>query len=171
MIHEVVMPGVGHYSEHAVKILTWQVGEGEHLERGQEILEVETEKSVVVIEAFRAGYLRKILALEGEEVLIGGILALISDAPTEPIPSRYLTGKGKITPPAHEPAAGPAPATTSAQSSPSGPVPSAVQALPAARLLADELGVDLARIRGTGPSGAITEADVRSAAGSTMDET
>ena len=65
MIDEIVIPDVGH-SEHSVTVANWLVAEGDHVERGQALVEVETDKALLTIEAFRSGYLIKILAWTGE---------------------------------------------------------------------------------------------------------
>lgn len=182
MAFEVVMPQMGAEMKEGT-ILRWLKKEGDPVERGEIIAEIETDKANVEIEAFEGGVFRKALANEGDTVPVGTVIAIIG-APDEDI-SAYVSAAPKpaaaqaVAAPAGEtertaaataeaPARGterPAAAVTEAPASaaPSAPPPRGdgrVRASPLARRLAQELGIDLSQIRGTGPDGRIVRRDV-----------
>jgi len=157
-MHEVVVPQSGTSSEQAT-ILTWFKREGDRVEKGQALLEIETEKAVLEVEAPASGVLRKILVAEGETVAVLTLIGLIGE-PDEPIPATAPSGP--------EPAAAaPVSAPTPVAQAPAVSVPPAtgrIVATPAARKLARQEGVELAGVRGRGPGGRIVREDVREAA-------
>lgn len=122
-------------------VIRWYKKEGESVEKGEPLVEVLSEKVTYDIEAPESGVLRKILAEEGKEVPVNGILGIVG-APDELLLETEETVK-------------PVPAEI-----PTRKVEKRVLASPAARRLAREYGVDLERIRGTGPEGRIVERDV-----------
>ena len=124
----------------------WLRKEGDKVEKGEVIVEIYVEKATFGIEAERSGYLRKILHEEGETVKVGEAIAYLADSMDEPIPEEK---------PAEEKAEVVAPPP---EAKPEEKVE--VKASPRARKLAQELGIDLSRIKGTGPGGRITEKDV-----------
>lgn len=143
-------------------ILRWAKREGEPFEIGEILYEVESEKAVNEIEAKLPGTLARITVGEGEECPVGTLLAVVAD------PGETLSEEEIEAAIAEESGAGtPAvPETGSGDRMPS-PVRERrrVRAMPRARALARELGVELAAIEGTGQGGAITVEDVRRAAG------
>ena len=150
----IVLPKSG-FSSEASTVIGWSVAEGDRVEEGQLLCEVETEKTTIEITAPASGLLRKILIHEGEKRPVGVTMGFIGEA-DEPIP------EVEDTPP-------PTPEATQATTAPS---PSArprraatgrVRASPAARKLASEHGIDLADLSGSGPGGAITTGDVERA--------
>ena len=150
----IVLPKSG-FSSEASTVIGWSVAEGDRVEEGQLLCEVETEKTTIEITAPASGLLRKILIREGEKRPVGVTMGFIGEA-DEPIPEVEDTPL-------------PTPETTQASAAPS---PSArprraatgrVRASPAARKLAAEHGIDLAELSGSGPGGAITTGDVESA--------
>ncbi len=154
---EAVIPKLDETTEVAI-VERWLVQEGDGVEQGQAICEVETDKALVQVEAPVAGTLRRQLIPAGTEVPPLTIVALVGD-PAEPIPevdpfARTAGGSQAAAPAAGAPAAAPSAAPTSA-----GPVAS-----PRARRLAEDLGVDLGTVTGTGPGGKITDRDVQRAA-------
>ena len=154
---EAVIPKLDETTEVAT-VERWLVQEGDGVEQGQAICEVETDKALVQVEAPVAGTLRRQLIPAGTEVPPLTIVALVGD-PAEPIPevdpfARTAGGSQAAAPAAGAPAAAPSAAPTSA-----GPVAS-----PRARRLAEDLGVDLGTVTGTGPGGKITDRDVQRAA-------
>ncbi|MEX1254105.1 MAG: dihydrolipoamide acetyltransferase family protein [Dehalococcoidia bacterium] len=174
MISEVVMPQMGADMEEGT-IVRWLKREGDAVERGEIIAEIETDKANVEIEAFESGVFRKVLANEGDTIAVGAAIAVIA-SPDEDI-SKYegaavatKTVEPKATaaattdaPRASEaPAAAEAPAV--AEETATAPSPARtngrVRASPVARKLAEEQGVDLSRVRGTGPDGRIVRRDV-----------
>ena len=152
----IVLPKSG-FSSEASTVIGWSVAEGDRVEEGQLLCEVETEKTTIEITAPASGLLRKILIHEGEKRPVGVTMGFIGEA-DEPIP------EVEDTPP-------PTPEATQTSTAPS-PSPSArprraatgrVRASPAARKLATEHGIDLAELSGSGPGGAITTGDVEGA--------
>jgi len=147
------------------KIVSWVKKEGDNVAKGEILLEVETDKAVVEIEAAADGVLAGVKSHEGDVVPVGTTIA-------------WLVAPGEA-PPADAPSAAPAARTmtsTSAASSSATPRESrqtadraveagkAPQISPKARRLAKEKGIDFTRIKGTGPDGTITSEDVMKAA-------
>jgi pyruvate dehydrogenase E2 component (dihydrolipoamide acetyltransferase) len=130
------------------EIARWLVSEGQVLAEDDPLVEIATDKTTVEIPSPAAGTVSKILVGEGEVVPVGTVLVVIG-----------ADGAERAAPPAASPAsAPPAPAATS------GPVAQGrIQATPIVRRIAQELGVDLAQLSGSGPNGRITEDDVRKA--------
>ena len=124
----------------------WLKKEGDKVEKGEVIVEIYVEKATFGIEAERSGYLRKILHEEGETVKVGEAIAYLADSMDEPIPEEK---------PAEEKAEVVAPPP---EAKPEERVE--IKASPRARKLAQELGIDLSKVKGTGPGGRITEKDV-----------
>ena len=151
----IVLPKSG-FSSEASTVIGWTVAEGDRVEEGQLLCEVETEKTTIEITAPASGLLRKILIHEGEKRPVGVTMGFIGEA-DEPIPE--VEDTLPATPQATQ---------TSATPSPSSPRPrraatGRVRASPAARKLAAEHGIDLAELSGSGPGGAITTGDVEQA--------
>ena len=188
MITKVFMPKLSDAMETG-KVIKWLKKEGDTVKGGDLLVEVETDKANVEIEAFGAGILRKIVVGEGGTVPVGEMIGVIAD-PTEDISSMAAAKPATPTPaakPAPAPAAasGPVPAMESYQSVPattvvvplapaapaapapavaaSAPVGGRVKASPLARKIAGQTGVDLQLIQGTGPGGRIIRRDVEAA--------
>lgn len=83
MITRVVMPPLGETMDEGT-VVKWLFREGDAIQKGESILEVETDKVVIGVEAFGSGVLRKIFVEEGTTVPIGALLAVIAD-PNEDI--------------------------------------------------------------------------------------
>lgn len=169
---EVVIPKLDETTE-AVTVERWLVQEGERVEQGQAICEVETDKALVQVEAPAAGALRRQLVAAGTEAPPLTVVALVGD-PGEPVPevdpfARTGGGAQSAAPAAAGgTAAGQAgaPAAGSSPAPPASTAPvAAAPASPRARRLAEELGVDLRTVTGSGPGGKITDRDVQRAAG------
>src|SRR3972149_11495732 len=77
MISEVVMPQMGADMEEGT-IVRWLKNEGDPVDRGEIIAEIETDKANVEIEAFESGVFRKVLASEGDTVIVGAVIAVIA---------------------------------------------------------------------------------------------
>ena len=163
MISEVVMPQMGSDMTEGT-IVRWVKNEGDPVERGEIIAEIETDKANVEIEAFESGVFRKVLVGEGETVSIGTVIAVIA-SPEEDL-SQY-EGVAVAAKPAVAAAAAPAaeakPAQAPAQAAAPAPTNGRVRASPVARKLAQEKGIDLAQLRGSGPDGRIVRRDVEAA--------
>ena len=82
MITEVTMPSMGADMTEGT-IVKWLKAEGDAIERGDKLAEIETDKTVVEMEAYSAGLLRKIVVAEGERVPVGELIAFIGDADDE----------------------------------------------------------------------------------------
>jgi pyruvate dehydrogenase E2 component (dihydrolipoyllysine-residue acetyltransferase) len=130
-------------------LVKWLKQEGEPVEKGEFLFQLETDKTVVELPSPERGLLKKIVVREGT-VAVGKTVAFIGDT-SDPLPdvaedeggsSGQLRGLGRTAPPAQSAEVG------------------SVRATPAARRRARELGLDLARVVGTGPEGRITQEDV-----------
>ena len=155
MAVEVFMPKMSDHMEVGV-ILSWLSKEGEKVERGQPILELETDKAAVELEAPESGYLKGIRAgvAAGANVPVGETIAFIAKTPEESVPVLPPLGGD-----ASQPAAEAPPEAVQAPLEADGGGP--VRAAPAVRRVARELGVDLKQVKGSGPEGRVLEADVR----------
>ena len=169
-----VMPKMGDTMEEG-KILRWIKHEGDAVQKGEALAEIETEKVNIEAEAFASGVLRKILAQEGETVPVGAPIALIGAA-DEPLPDEAKAGKSEKTATADQQAnvngATPTPAATRATGAAvaePGVAPAETTAndggrvfiSPLARHIAAEHNLDVTRIHGTGPGGRIIRDDVQ----------
>jgi pyruvate dehydrogenase E2 component (dihydrolipoamide acetyltransferase) len=162
MAYEVVMPQMGADMKEGT-LIRWLKNEGDEVTRGEAIAEIETDKANIEIEAFEGGVFRKTLAQPGDVVAVGQTIAVIGAA-DEDI-SMYEAGKAPE--PAMAGAARPAPAAAPAKGAPAavGAAPRGdghIRASPVARRIAEEKGIDLSRVSGTGPEGRITREDVES---------
>ncbi len=170
MISEVVMPQMGADMKEGT-VLRWLKAEGDQVERGEPIAEIETDKANIEIEAFEPGVFRKVLVPEGETIPVGTVIAVIAAAGDDI--SAY---EGDARPTQTSPASGGAPApaptarpasTVEAGSAPNSPaqvrVDGRLRASPVARRLAQETGVDLSLVHGTGPQGRILRRDIEAA--------
>ena len=163
MSTDVIMPALGFDMTEGL-LARWLKNEGDPVEKGQAIAEIETEKATVEIEAAAAGILARIIVHAGETVPVGTVIGVIAEAGEE-------IAAGSAPAPAPPAPPSPAPPTPS----PSAPVPKAgegaapaeprVKASPVARKMAEEAGLDLSRIKGTGPGGRVSERDVQAAIG------
>ena len=124
-------------------LVAWRKQPGDRVRRGEIVAEVETEKGLIEVEIFTSGVIERLLVQPGQTVPVGAVLALVRE-------------EGAPGPPA-----APAPSLVAI---PAAPPPGRVRISPLARKLAAERGVDPATVRGTGPEGAITQADIERAA-------
>jgi 2-oxoisovalerate dehydrogenase E2 component (dihydrolipoyl transacylase) len=142
------------------EIVAWHVAEGEHVVADEPLVSVETEKAVVEVPSPRSGYIKRLLAKPHERVKVGAEIVEFDEAPHADTGTVVgdLGGKPEA-PPARASAAPkqPPPQATAAGAPSSG---AKVIASPAVRALARQRCIDLARITGTGPNGAITRADL-----------
>ena len=157
----IVLPKSG-FSSEASTVIGWSVAEGDRVEEGQLLCEVETEKTTIEITAPASGLLRKILIHEGEKRPVGVTMGFIGEA-DEPIPE--VEDTPSITPeeaqvPRSEDARNGTSTAPSPSARPRRATTGRVRASPAARKLAADHGIDLAALSGSGPGGAITTGDV-----------
>ncbi|HET8527649.1 MAG TPA: dihydrolipoamide acetyltransferase family protein [Gaiellaceae bacterium] len=146
MAYEFKLPDLGEGLTEG-EIARWLVAEGDEVAEDAPLVEIATDKTTVEIPSPAAGTVSRILAQAGDVVPVGTVIVVIG-------------GDGAPAPaPAPAPAApAPAPKRDDAK----------VRATPLVRRLAEELGVDLAGVTGTGPQGRVTEADVRGASNSLL---
>jgi len=152
------------------RILRWLKHEGDTIETGQALAEVETDKATVEMEAYTSGTIRKLISTEGQFVKVGDLIAIIG-APGEDV-SALLPAAGAPAPAAEmTPSAAPPPAAAAqapqAASSPAAGPPAAtgrsLKASPLALRMAAEAGLDLGRLQGTGPQGRVIKRDIEAA--------
>lgn len=165
MATNVIMPALG-MAQETGKVLRWLKGEGETVAKGEPLLEVETDKATVELEAPAAGILTGVTASAGDVVPVGQVIAAIlapGESPAQPValprltPSPALGGAAapsRMTPPAEEKPSAPAPALLDS---------GRIAASPKARRLARERGVNLSALSGSGPGGAILAGDLAAA--------
>jgi pyruvate dehydrogenase E2 component (dihydrolipoamide acetyltransferase) len=146
---EIVMPRLSDTMEEGT-ILSWLIADGEHVKRGQELVEIETDKANMTYESDLEGVLQRIAA-EGDTLPVGAVIAQIGSSDdagvraVEDAPEREV-GNGAASSPEVSPAEDPA--------------GERVKASPLARRIASERGVDLHAVRGSGPGGRIVKEDV-----------
>ena len=161
MASRVIMPKLTDSMEEGV-VVKWRKAEGEQVESGDVLAEIETDKAVMDLEAFGSGTLRKILVPEGTTVASGALIAIIA-GPDEDIQG-FL--KGSPSPaPLSSAARGERGATALPDSlaSPEEKVEVRGQeptVSPRVRTLAREQGLDLGKVKGSGPGGRIVERDI-----------
>jgi pyruvate dehydrogenase E2 component (dihydrolipoamide acetyltransferase) len=144
-------------------ITGWHATPGASVGKGDALLDVETEKIVNAVESPVAGTLRRILADQGEVRPVGSLIAVFADASvTDADLDAFVRDfKGAVV--NFEPDAGSAPAAVSRSNSPAPTAESAdgeSRVSPIARRLAERLGIDISRVKGTGRNGRISKEDV-----------
>ena len=140
MAYEFKLPDLGEGLTEG-EIARWLVAEGQEIAEDAPLVEIATDKTTVEIPSPAGGTVSRILVAEGDVVPVGTVLVVIGgDGAAAPVPP--VEAAAPRQPPAEK-----------------------VRATPLVRKVAQELGVDLAAVAGTGPQGRITEADVRVAAG------
>jgi pyruvate dehydrogenase E2 component (dihydrolipoamide acetyltransferase) len=130
------------------KVVRWLVGDGDAVREGQPVVEVETDKATMEVEAPAAGTIRLVIA-EGAVVAVEATLAEILDGAAEAVAPPAVEEPALVAPPRPAPAAAPS----------RGPH----RASPAARRIARDRGIDLTQVRGSGPGGRIVAADLEAA--------
>ena len=161
MIQQIKLPSMGATMEEGT-IVSWKVKEGDTVKTGQILLELESDKSVFEFESPCDGLVRKILAHNGDTVPVQSVIAIIGDADSA-IPSAWLNvnpAAAPLTPALAAAAPTPVPATPAATAFDKG----GPKISPRARKLAEQLGVDITQLAGSGPGGRIESADVEKAA-------
>ena len=156
------MPQMG-YDMREGTVVRWLKSEGSAVTVGEPIAEIETDKAVVEFESYASGVLQRILVLEGATVPVGEPIAVVGEVGEE-LAEVVAESPAPPSPQPEAPVEAPAAADSlaaapSAVEEPSSR-PTEVRASPIARRLAEERGVDLSRVSGTGPGGRITRDDV-----------
>jgi pyruvate dehydrogenase E2 component (dihydrolipoamide acetyltransferase) len=154
MAISVVMPAL-EMAQETGKLLAWRKKEGERVSKGEPLLEIETDKAVVEIEAPGDGILAGISAEVGAVIPVGETIAWLV-APGEDPPAKLRSAA-----PTARASGGPERTAGVAVQSLARPMEAAPQISPKARRLAKELGVDIGRVRGSGPAGTITTEDIQ----------
>ena len=145
-------------------ITTWNKSVGDAIAKGDEVFEMESDKIVNVWDAPVAGVLRRIIAAAGDAHPVGALLGVIaaadvSDADIDQFIAEHSANKADTE-------AAPAAAETAAPQQTIQTGDAYTRSSPSVRRLADELGVDLGTVTGTGRRGRITDDDVKAATGS-----
>jgi pyruvate dehydrogenase E2 component (dihydrolipoamide acetyltransferase) len=159
MAISVVMPAL-EMAQETGKLISWRKKEGDRVQKGEPLIEIETDKAVVEVEAPADGLLVGIKAAAGADIPVGKTIAWIvapGEAPpleSDPSAPTARQGSGQESRPAGTP-------PTAA----SGPLsaPAGVKISPKARRLAKELEIDIRSLSGSGPGGEILVADVEAA--------
>jgi pyruvate dehydrogenase E2 component (dihydrolipoamide acetyltransferase) len=156
MAVSVVMPAL-EMAQETGKLVSWLKKEGEQVRKGEMLLEVETDKAVVEIEAASDGVLGGITAKVGDVVPVGRTIACLLQPGESPPAAVATPASGRTTSASASP--GSAPAAGLARAAAGGP-----RLSPKARKLAQEHGVDFASLKGSGPGGEILADDILAAA-------
>lgn len=142
------------------KLLAWHVKPGDAIQRGQVVAVVDTSKAAVDVEAWNDGTVLELVVQPGETVPVGAVLATLLEPGETAEHARAAQGSDQVPPPGRVAAPGIAPEPV--------PLPVAAPAgrrrvSPAARKHAEDAGIDIAGVTGTGPGGAVTLQDVERA--------
>jgi pyruvate dehydrogenase E2 component (dihydrolipoamide acetyltransferase) len=179
MATDVTMPRLSDSMEEGT-VLKWLVEVGGEVKRGEALVEIETDKANMTYESDTDGTLIEVVAQEGDTLAIGEVIARIGEAGEAPSEASAAEpaeaeadsgeepadeGEGEPAEEEREPAPAKASAATKERPAPSGNGDGGrIKASPVARRMARELGVELARLEGSGPGGRIVKADVQAAA-------
>ena len=156
------------------RLVEWKVAEGDQVEAGDIVAEVETDKANMDIEAMNGGVVRALLASEGDVVPVGALIGVIADADEDisallsNIPAPTPAPPAETPPePAEEPEPAPVTDPVPPPLAPAAPVVVAaggrVKISPVARRMAEAAGLDPASISGSGPGGRVIKHDVEAA--------
>ena len=155
MTKTIIMPKYGLQQDNGT-VVEWRTKEGDHVNKGDILLDLETDKALFEYESPESGYVRKLVAQNGEEVPVLSVIAIITDEADEAIED--LTPVSTPTEETRQIA-------DTAEREPALEAPTQrIKRSPAARHRARELNIDLATIAGTGPGSRIVLADVELAA-------
>lgn len=151
MMRKVMMPKLGETMEEG-EIIKWLKKEGDKIKEGESLLEIATDKANMEVEAVASGFLRKIVASEGEVIPVTQTIAFIADSMDEEISEEEGKASRQEGEKKEEEEISPQ-VTEKAVTKP-------VKASPLAKKLAKEHSVDLSSIEGTGPAGRIVKEDI-----------
>ncbi len=165
---DLVMPRLSDTMEEGT-ILRWLKAEGEQVARGEELVEIETDKATMTYESDQAGVL-EIVADVGSTLEVGALIARVDDTAANvyegPASGRPASeGSRSETPAANGAPVVTAPTRPAPEGQPAAPAGERIKASPLARRIAGESGIDLHALTGTGPGGRIVKADVLVPAG------
>src|SRR6266702_2064777 len=145
MAYECELPDLGEGLTEG-EIARWLVSEGQDIAEDDPLVEIQTDKTTVEIPSPAAGKVARILVQEGEVVPVGTVLVVIGEDGAAPAEAEEPRTEPKETRQGSDP-----------RHVPTG----RVRATPLVRRIAQELGVSLEGVAGTGPNGQVTESDVR----------
>ncbi|HET6181700.1 MAG TPA: dihydrolipoamide acetyltransferase family protein [Candidatus Sulfotelmatobacter sp.] len=158
MAFSVVMPAL-EMAQETGKLIAWRKQEGDRVSKGEPLLEIETDKAVVEVEAPADGILAGIKASAGADIPVGQTIAWIV-APGEAPPAESAPAAPAARAGLHPKTEQPSPVAATVSPAPA----STAKISPKARRLAKELGVDIATVHGSGPGGEILASDVQATA-------
>ncbi|BDT60751.1 acetyltransferase component of pyruvate dehydrogenase complex [Massilia varians] len=162
-IVEVTVPDIGDFKE--VEVIELMVKPGDQIKVDQSLITVESDKASMEIPSSHAGTVKELKVKVGDKVAKGSLVLLVEStggAPAAAAPAAAAPAPAAAAPAAAPAPAAAAPAPAAAAAAPSqGVTGSKAHASPSIRKFARELGVDLARVPGTGPKGRITQQDVQ----------
>jgi pyruvate dehydrogenase E2 component (dihydrolipoamide acetyltransferase) len=159
MAVSIVMPAL-EMAQETGKIISWLKKEGDSIAKGDPLAEIETDKVVLEVEATADGVLAGVKAAAGDVIPVGQIIAwIVAPGEQPPVETASAAPAARtMTGPARAATVAPAAAPASRQENVE------VKVSPKARRMAQELGVDLSKVSGTGPGGTISGEDVQRAA-------
>jgi pyruvate dehydrogenase E2 component (dihydrolipoamide acetyltransferase) len=137
----------------------WLKKPGDHVEKDEVIAEIETDKATMELVAFESGTLQQILVEEGKVVPIGEVIGMIGDGPVAAT-KEVKEAKKPAPNGAQPPPVTPAPAAAAPEAAPTNGSGDRIKASPLARRIAEEHGLNLRDVPGTGPGGRILKANV-----------
>ena len=155
------------------KIVEWLKQPGDRVERGESVLVVESDKADMDVESFEAGFLGAVLLPAGSSAPVGDTIGLVveTEAELQELQAKGVPAAAPAVAAAVVPVAAPVPVAVETPAAPAAPAPAGdgnrVVASPRARKLAQQLGVRLEGLQGSGPHGRLVAADVEKAAGRT----
>ena len=156
MLREFKFPDVGEGIAEG-EIVRWLVKEGDSVKEDQDLVEVETDKALLTLNSPYTGKVTKLHGKEGEIIKVGNVLTTFDAGAEEPPVEAEKRDTGTVVGSLSDDAAV--------------EIAHPVQATPAIRLLAKQMRLDLATVKGTGPGGRITKEDVERAATKTAQQT
>lgn len=162
---EFTLPSLGSDMEQG-KLLEWKIAPGQQVRRGDVVAVVDTSKAAVDVESWQEGTVSELLVTPGQTVPVGTVLATFLEAGE--VPGTTKRPAGEVAEPAAAAASAPLPEplVAAAQAQPGAIGRRRIS--PAGRRRAEEAGIDLDTVAGTGPDGAITLDDVEKAAQAAM---
>jgi pyruvate dehydrogenase E2 component (dihydrolipoamide acetyltransferase) len=164
VITKVIMPKLGLVMKEGL-VVGWHAQEGEEVQAGKLLLEIESDKVTTEVEAPVSGVLRKIIVVGDEIVPCGTVVGIIADSASEEIPGLdAIVAESRAVVMTREQWEEKQALKEAPEETGGGKPEAKVRISPAARKLAREHGVDPSRIKGTGPGGRIVREDVLRAA-------
>jgi len=164
-VYEFKLPDLGE-GIHEGELLKWHVAVGGTIREDEPLVDVETDKAAVTIPSPRGGTIAALNGGVGDTLTVGSVIAVIDDGSAgavAPPAAAPVAAKAAAAPPAPKPAP---PAAKPAPKPAAAPPPDAfvasgpIAAAPAVRRIAREMGIDIARVRGSGPAGRVVAEDL-----------